>query len=169
MADDVSDPWLTAEQMQAWLPLGAVIMALPAALDAQLKRDGGLNLFEYLILAGLSEAPDRSLATSSLAAFTQGSLSRLSHAVTRLVAAGWVERRPGAAGPRHTVVTLTPAGWRHLQKVAPGHAREVQRLVFESLSREQVRSLSGSMSAIASALDPQLASELKQRMDAIGQ
>ena len=48
-------------------------------------------------------------------------------------------------------------------------AREVQRLVFESLSREQVRSLSGSMSAIASALDPQLASELKQRMDAIGQ
>ena len=167
MPESDSDPWLSPKQMRAWLPLGAVIMALPAALDAQLKRDGGLNLFEYLILAGLSEAPNRSLATSSLSAFTQGSLSRLSHAITRLSKAGWVERRPGVGGPRHTVVTLTPAGWRHVKKVAPGHAREVKRLVFESLPPEQVRSLSVSMSVIAAALDPHLAAELAQRMDDI--
>ena len=39
--------------------LMGLLMILPASLDAQLKRDAGLNLFEYHILVELAEAPER--------------------------------------------------------------------------------------------------------------
>ena len=83
-------PWLTDAQLQDWVALMHLVGTLPAALDAQLKRDAGLNSFEYHLLANLAQAPGRTLVLSDLAAQAQGSLSRLSHAITRLERAGWV-------------------------------------------------------------------------------
>lgn len=107
-------PWLDAEQLQDWRSLVAMVMLLPPALDAQLKRDAGLNSFEYHVLAGPSGAPGRTLAMSELASLAQGSASRLSHAVSRLEQAGWVARRACPDVGRHTEATLTSAGWRKL-------------------------------------------------------
>lgn len=45
--------WLTATERETWLPLIAVLLKLPAALDAQLQRDSGLSHFHYLVLAML--------------------------------------------------------------------------------------------------------------------
>lgn len=135
-------PWLSDEQQQAWRALAALFTTVPAALDAQLRRDAGLNGFEYQVLAALSEAPDRAVVLTDLAEAAQGSLSRLSHAVTRLEKAGLVERRtcPGA-GSRRTEARLTDAGWTRIQQVAPGHVREVRRLVVDALTPEQLLAL----------------------------
>ena len=49
--------WLDAEERQAWLALASTLNRLPAALDAQLRRDAGITHFEYQVLAPLSGAP----------------------------------------------------------------------------------------------------------------
>src|SRR5690349_7364715 len=101
-------------------------MTLPGALDAQLKRDAGVNSFEYHLLARLSMAPARTLALSDLAEQAQGSLSRLSHAITRLERAGWVERRTCTDQGRRVEARLTDAGWAKVEDMAPGHVREAR-------------------------------------------
>jgi hypothetical protein len=70
--------WLDAEEQQTWLALAGTLIRLPAALDAQLRRDAGISHFEYQVLALLSEAPVRTLRMSALATMAEGSLSRLS-------------------------------------------------------------------------------------------
>lgn len=129
--DDV--PWLEPDERRDWIAVMAMLELLPAALDAQLRADAGCNLFEYHLLAMLSDAPDRSLPMQRLALLSQGSLSRVSHAVSRLERAGWLERCPDPAGGRSTFVALTDHGVDHLEAVAPGHVREVRRLVLDVL------------------------------------
>jgi len=53
-----STVWLTHEEEQAWIAAASMIVLVPGALDAQLQRDAGLNLFEYLVLSGLP-SPNR--------------------------------------------------------------------------------------------------------------
>ena len=139
--DSAQPQWLTPDERRAWIALMALVEVLPAALDVQLKRDGGLNHFEYQVMAGLSEAPDRSIRMSDLALFASGSLSRLSHAVGRLEKRGWVVRRTCPSDPRYVEAVLTDAGMRLMEEVAPGHVAEARRLVLDALTARQVTAL----------------------------
>jgi len=154
------DLWLSPEQLRDWKAVVGLLMTLPPALDAQLKRDTGLNNFEYHILASLSDAPTHALPMSDLAAIAQGSVSRLSHAVSRLEQAGWVERRACRDAGRRTAARLTPAGMRKIEEAAPGHVREVRRLVVDRLSGEQLRALGDATRAVVSGMDPRLGERL---------
>lgn len=145
--------WLRDDERVAWRGLIGVMTRLPAALDAQLRRDAGLSHFEYSVLVGLSEAPNRTLAMARLAEFTQGSLSRLSHAVSRLEGKGWVRRAPCAADGRVTNAILTDLGFEKLAASAPGHVETVRDLVVEALSREQLRQLGAICGQILNRLD----------------
>ena len=138
--------WLTDEQQAAWRPLVALLLRLPAALDAQLQRDAGLNHFDYLVLSGLSEAPDRTLRMSELAATANSSMSRLSHVVSRLEAKGWVRREACPGDGRAINAILTDDGWQKVVETAPGHVAAVRELLVEPLSDEEFRRL-GSIAA----------------------
>ena len=146
--------WLDAGERQAWLALTAVLYRLPAALDAQLQRDAGMNNFEYGVLARLSEAPDRTMRMSELAALAEGSLPRLSQVVARLEKRGWVRRTPDPADGRYTLAILTGEGWATVTATAPGHAENVRRLVFDPLTRAQARQLRDICRRIMRAVDP---------------
>jgi len=148
--------WLDAAQLDDWVATVGLTMALTAALDAQLKRDSGLNLFEYHILVALAESPGSGMPMTELATFTKGSPSRLSHAVSRLEDAGWVERRACTEAGRRTAAVLTAAGRRKLEDTAPGHVREVRRLVVDALTREQFTALGDAARAIVAVADPEL-------------
>ena len=63
--------WLNEDEQKTWLALLSVLVRLPAALDTQLQRDAGIKNFEYMLLAGLSEAPERRLRMSVLAAISE--------------------------------------------------------------------------------------------------
>lgn len=131
-----------------------VFMRLPNALDAQLQRDAGLSHFEYSILAGLSEAPQRTMRMSTLATFAEGSLARLSQAVGRLEKRGWVRRGPDPSDGRYTLAVLTDDGWAKIVASAPGHVERVRTLVFDSLTKAQVRQLHEIGRRITTAIDP---------------
>jgi DNA-binding MarR family transcriptional regulator len=133
--------WLDEDQQQAWMSLVGIMLRLPAALDAQLQRDAGISAFEYQALSGLSMAPERTMRMSRLAAFTEGSLSRLSQVVARLEKRGWIRRTPDPADGRYTLAILTDTGWDTVVAAAPGHVAEVHRLIFDPLTKAQQRQL----------------------------
>ena len=146
--------WLDAEESQAWRVLASALVRLPAALDAQLRRDAGISHFEYQVLALLSEAPGRTLRMSELATLAEGSLPRLSQVVARLEQRGWVRRTPDPADGRYTLATLTDQGQAKVTEAAPGHVEEVRRLVFDPLTKTQSRQLREISRRIMRAIDP---------------
>ena len=153
--DAPQDPrWLDAEERRAWLALASALNRLPAALDAQLRRDAGISHFEYQVLALLSEAPARTLRMSALATLAEGSLPRLSQVVARLEQRGWVRRTPDPADGRYTLATLTDQGLAKVTEAAPGHVQEVRRLVFDPLTKTQSRQLREISRRIMHAIDP---------------
>jgi DNA-binding MarR family transcriptional regulator len=133
--------WLTAEEQAAWRSVVALLIRLPAAIEAELQRDAGISQFEYLVLSGLSEAPNRTLRMSDLAAMASGSLSRLSHVVSRLEARGWVRREACPGDGRFINAVITDDGWAKVVATAPGHVAAVRRLLIDVLTPEQLREL----------------------------
>ncbi|MEM9131590.1 MAG: MarR family transcriptional regulator [Actinomycetota bacterium] len=136
------DPrWLDEDERRAWLGLAHLSIQLPAALDAQLRRDADIGHFDYMLMAWLSEAEGRTLAMSEMAELSRSSLSRLSHAMKRLEARGWVTRCPDPSNGRVTLATLTEAGYAKVVESAPGHLDAVRSLVFDQLSEAEVTQL----------------------------
>lgn len=133
--------WLSAEEQAAWRPFVALLFRLPAALDAQLQQDAGLSHFEYMVLTSLSEAPARTLRMSDLARMASGSLSRLSHVVSRMENRGWVRRESCPGDGRFINAVLTDEGWAKLTETAPGHVAAVRRLLVDVLTPEELQSL----------------------------
>jgi len=146
--------WLSDEEQQAWRGLLAVNQLLFDALDRQLQADANIPHTYYILLAMLSEAPNRSLRMSELAEITQSSQSRVSHAVARLEEAGWVRRRKVEGDRRGNLAVLTDAGWDVVVRTAPGHVAAVRENLFDQLTREQVQQLHEICSAVLDKLDP---------------
>jgi DNA-binding MarR family transcriptional regulator len=145
--------WLSSTELDGWMPIGGLLLKLPAALDAQMQRDCGLSHFEYLVLSMLSEAPERTRRMSDLAAFVNGSLSRLSHVVKRLEARGWVRREACPSDGRYTNATLTEDGWAKVVASAPGHVEAVRTLVLDALTGDELGRLGEVARRILTALD----------------
>lgn len=147
--------WLDEEELATWLRLVAVVELLPGVLDSQLRRDEQLTHFDYLVLAMLSEAPDRTLRMTELGRRTNATLPRLSHVVRRLQDRGLVERSQCAEDGRATNAHLTEAGWQKIVAAAPGHVANVRRHVIDPLSRQQLRALREVADVLLAELDPE--------------
>ncbi len=140
----------------------AMLMSVPPAIDAQLKRDSGLNFFEYSVLSQLSAAPARRLQMTRLAQMVGGSISRLSHAASRLEERRLVRRRVVTDESRCTELVLTDEGMTFLEAAAPGHVREARRVVFDALTPEQVAQARDIAQAITAAASPEVAAALRE-------
>jgi DNA-binding MarR family transcriptional regulator/GNAT superfamily N-acetyltransferase len=152
--DDV--PWLTPDERRAWLGVVAVMELLPAALDKQLQRDADLTLFDYMVIAILSETPDRTRRMSALASATNATLPRLSHVVSRLEKRGLVSRCTSTDDRRATDVRLTDAGMAHIVDAAPEHVRTARRFVLDALTPEQIGQLEDITRSMLTRLDPEM-------------
>jgi DNA-binding MarR family transcriptional regulator len=138
----MTDPrWLDGQERAAWLSLAAMMFTLPAALDSQLQRDEDLTLAGYMVLAMLSESPEKQMRMTELAAAASTSQSRLSRIVSRLEKQGLVTRTMAAEDRRSVLAHLTDAGMAKIVAAAPGHVETVRSLVFDRLSRDQVAQL----------------------------
>ncbi|MET4002363.1 DNA-binding MarR family transcriptional regulator [Arthrobacter sp. UYCu511] len=135
--------WLNVQERAAWLSLLSVMTLLPGALEGALQREAKLSLFEYNILAMLSEAQTEAqmLPMSELAARTSASLSRLSHVVKKLQARGLVERSVHAEDARVTEASITESGMELIRALAPLHVESVRASVFDQLSTKDAADL----------------------------
>ncbi|MEV4759040.1 MarR family transcriptional regulator [Micromonospora sp. NPDC049559] len=111
-----------------------VIYLLPRALDADLVRDQGLPLVEYLTLMHLSETPQRLMRMSELAAACELSLSGMTRVVARLETQGLVRRVKCDEDARGWNAVLTDAGLDRLAKAWPAHLAGVRRHLLDHLA-----------------------------------
>lgn len=141
--------WLTAEQQRWWRAYLLGTAALQDALNRQLDADADISLSEYEILVRLSEAPQRTVRMSELAASVMQSRSRLTHTVSRMERRGLVERRACLDDGRGINCVLTPAGFDLLDRTAPGHVGAVRAHLVDLLTDEEFRTLGRVMERIA--------------------
>ena len=143
--------WLSIEEQRAWRAYLAATQVLFESLDRELQRDAGMPHAYYEILVRLSETEGRALRMSSLAERSSYSRSRLSHAVARLEAAGWVRRVEFPGDRRGQMAQLTDEGFAALAAAAPGHVEAVRTMLFDPLTPEQVEQLRIISEAIVTA------------------
>ena len=147
------EKWLSAAEQESWLALVGTILRLPTQLDAQLTKRANLTFFSYLVLAMLSESPDRTLTMTELANQTSSSASRLSHVVSKLEKRGWIRRSPSPDDRRVTLATLTDAGWEGIVDTAPSHVAHVQQLIYSQLTAQDVADLSRVLTKITTKVE----------------
>ena len=145
--------WLDEEQQDAWRGVVKLITKLPATLDSDLQHNAGLTMYEYVVLALLSESEGRTLRMSELAAGTNSSLSRLSHVVSRLEKQGWVTRHVCPKDGRATQAMLTKSGTKKVVEAAPMHVRTVRELVVNAITPAQLRQLGTASVKIGQRID----------------
>ena len=146
--------WLSAAETDAWVAMVGVLIKVPAALDGELRRRVGLSHFEYLALSALSEAADRTLPMSELAALSNASLSRLSHVIAKLEQRRWVTRAACPGNGRVTNATLTDAGFDLVVSAAPVHVELARTYVLDALNPDQVGQLAAIAGQILATADP---------------
>ncbi|HEV2639871.1 MAG TPA: MarR family transcriptional regulator [Actinocrinis sp.] len=154
-ADRGEPRWLDERERAAWLGAVALMLKVPAALDAQLTKSAELTMFEYLLLARLSEQPDRRVRMSTPAVLTNGSLSRLSHVADRLEKRGLLCRHRDPQNVRYLMAVLTTEGYDLVVKAAPGHVEAVRELVIDALSADQLLALKDLGAHVLARLDPE--------------
>jgi len=114
---------------------------LVAQLDRDLLRDAGVPIACYELLSLLAIAPSSSMRMTELADATHSSPSRITHAIDRMAAAGWVERQGCAEDRRGCSASLTSAGSTVLRNATQKHDEIVRAHLLDHLSAAQVGEL----------------------------
>ena len=144
-------PWLNDEEQSLWRVHLEVGRLLGYAMERGLQPFG-LAINDYTILVELSEAEDRRMRMTDLAAATLQSKSRLSHQITRMEAAGLVTRDSCPGDRRGLYAVLTDHGWETMRQVAPHHVRNVREHFIDRLDPEQITTMYAALAPIAEHL-----------------
>ena len=142
---------LSRTELRAWFRLAGGMRSLLNALDRQLRDEAGMTHDDYEILSRLHRAPDRTLRMTSLARDVGFSPSRLSHAVNRMEAAGWISRRPSLVDRRGTEATLTELGAKVVEEASLAHLDLVRKLIFDVVGGERAGATAEAMDEIGRA------------------
>jgi DNA-binding MarR family transcriptional regulator len=142
-------PWLTEPEQKAWRALVGATSALMATLDAELQAAHDMTLGDYEVLVALSEADERRLRMSDLAALLHLSPSGLTRRLDTLARRGWVTRERCPSDRRGTFAVLTGEGFARLEAAAPTHVRGVRAHLVDRLSARQLANLAGALGGIA--------------------
>lgn len=126
--------WLNPSEMKAWRSYIVATRRLLEALDADLHNHD-LSLYDYEILALLSDAPERRLRMSELADIAMLSRSRLSHRMKVMEKAGWVKRESCPEDKRGYFAVMTAKGWKAIVAAAPDHVESVRHRLIDHLTR----------------------------------
>ena len=141
MSDD--SPWLTADAQHLWRRWLRLNALLPAVLHRELQADAGLSLPDFEVLVQLTDTPEGRIRVTDLARELNWERSRLSHHITRMESRGLVERSECREDGRVAWVMLTKKGRATIERAAPGHAATVRRLIFDDLTPQESKVMSG--------------------------
>jgi DNA-binding MarR family transcriptional regulator len=148
--------WLDDDERRTWLVFLYATQLFFEQIERDLQRDAGMPFAYYEVLVILSESPERSMRMSELAEASLFSRSRISHAVARLEASGWVRRESCPSDRRGSFAVLTDQGYAVLQAAAPGHVESVRAHLFDQLSSTQLDELRDISETLARHLVPSL-------------
>lgn len=150
MADDA--PWLSADDQHLWRRWLRLNALLPGVLHRELQANADLSLPDFEVLVTLTDTPEGRVRVTDLARELNWERSRVSHHVTRMQRRGLVERSECDDDGRGAWVVLTGHGRSAIERAAPGHAATVRRLIFEDLTPQELKAMSGVIDKVLSRL-----------------
>jgi DNA-binding MarR family transcriptional regulator len=116
-----------------WARYNALLTTVPGMIDERMRAATGLSRFQYMLLETLADNPDGQVQLADVARAADSSLSRLSHAITRLEEAGLVERRACDSDRRASWAVLTPAGAKAMADAREAHARVMREVLLDRI------------------------------------
>jgi DNA-binding MarR family transcriptional regulator len=143
---------LTADEEALVRVFGRALLTVPRALDADLLDGPGMSLSEYTALMHLSEAPNRRLRMSDLAAACAISISGMTRIVNRLEERDLLRRERCPADGRAWNAVLTDAGLLRLRQAWPIHLASVRRHVLDHLQALDLPALTAALQRIAAEM-----------------
>ncbi|MCS5714214.1 MarR family transcriptional regulator [Herbiconiux sp. CPCC 205716] len=143
---------LTPAQLEAYFAFTEVSSLLRHAVEKQLRDAGDLSYVQFQLLARLGDAPGGWRRMTDLADGVVYSRSGLTYQAQLLEQRGLVTRSPSPDDERSTVVALTDEGRAVLATVFPGHIDALRRLLFSTLSSDDVDDLARILGGAASHL-----------------
>ena len=151
--------WLSDVEQRAWRGWIDAGRRIVAVCDRRLRADAGLTIDDYEVLVRLSEADDRRLRMSDLAAAVTHSPSRLSQRIDRLCRDRLVARERCENDARVWWVVLTAEGFARLAEAAVDHVAAVRQVFVDRLSPAEIEMLASVLPRLAEDLsaDPQAA------------
>jgi DNA-binding MarR family transcriptional regulator len=153
MAHSKVVPPRTAQELKVIRALHAAFMTMMRQFDADLRREHQLSHTEYIALDWLSEAPDRTMGLSDLAARCQQSLSAISRSVGRLEAQGLLRRVQSTRDARAYNAVLTDAGLQRYKEATPTHNISLRRYLFDQLEGIDLDALGDALQRITAVAD----------------
>ena len=132
--------WLSPAEEKAWRRFIIASRRLFEGLDDDLAEHE-LSLSDYEVLVHLSEAPDRTMRMSDLAAVSLISRSRLSHRIKVMEKAGWVKRESCPSDKRGSFAVMTGKGWKAIVTAAPDHIAGVRRRFIDVIDKNDQKVL----------------------------
>ena len=146
MPTDSGDRW-----MPTWLALVRTHTRLWDLAEAQMRRDHGLTMARYDVLAQLDMAGGR-LGLSELAASLLLSPSGLSKLLDRMEASGLVRRDPDPRDARAAFAAITPHGRSLARNARQGHHAFLQRTFADALDAYDLADLTRIMNRLSASL-----------------
>jgi len=146
-------PPLTSTEEVLFRALMRLVITLPRALGDDLVRARGLTANDYTTLMHLSEAPNRELRITDLAAATALSVSRMSRLLDDLQVRQLVARRPSEVDGRGNLACLTRQGLAALKSAYPDHLASVRRLVMDHINEADKVRVAKALDAVARSVD----------------
>ncbi len=143
--------WLSLDEQKTWRAFIMGSTALNDRLDHDLREHFDLSLAEYEILVRLSEHEGR-LRMAQLANSMVHSRSRVTHTVSRMESAGWVNRTASETDGRGVIAVLTPEGLALLEKAAHAHVTGVREYFVDLTSKDDFKALGRAMQAVVDKL-----------------
>jgi len=144
---------LTETEEVLWRSLMRLVITLPRALGDDLVRARGVSANEYTTLMHLSEAPNRELGITDLAAAAALSVSRMSRLLDDLQARQLILKRRSATDGRGNIACLTRQGLAALKSAYPEHLASVRRLVIDHIDDADKARTARVLEAVAASVD----------------
>lgn len=137
------DAWMRAQRL------------LARELDRALQRDFGISKAEFSVLVKLSQAAGHEMRVGDLVESLDWEKSRVSHLLTRMENRGLVEQTETGATGRRTRIGLTAEGRRTARTALRGHAGNIRRYFFDSVTPEQAATIRAWSDQTIDRIEPQ--------------
>ncbi len=146
MAAERDDRW-----MPAWLCFVRTHTRLWDRVEAQMRKDHGLTMARYDVLAQLVNSGGR-IRLAELASSILLSQSGLSKLLDRMELSGLVRREPDPRDARSTFAAITPRGRTLAGEARRGHHEVLERVFGAPLDDRDLADLTRIMSRISGSM-----------------
>ncbi|MCX5233780.1 MarR family transcriptional regulator [Streptomyces prunicolor] len=146
-ATPLTDP-LSADELLLWQSLGRLVHSLPRTLEQDMSRTG-VTMTEFAVLLLLSEAPDRRMRMSALAAASGVTPPRVTRIIDGLSRHDLVRKERHGQDARGSEAVLTDAGLRAMHAAQPSHLASARRRVLDHIPADLLPAIAATLAELA--------------------